>query len=217
MNTHGPLHIDVFLDPMFQANGLLMWPDGGTDCWLIDPSFSPQADNLADAVAERSLTARAMLLTHCHADHLAGVPVIREKLPDAQLWVPRHEEHMLSDSSANLSAPFGFAITTPPADRLLDPGETLTLGELSWTVLDVGGHSPNGLAFYCEQAGVVVCGDALFAGGIGRFDFPGSSGERLLENIRKNLLTLPDETIVYSGHGPTTTIGDERSTNPYLT
>ena len=80
----------------------------------------------------------------------------------------------------------------------------------------MAGHSPGGLAYYCASAGVVFTGDALFAGGIGRYDFPGSSGKRLLANIRRHLLTLPDETVVYSGHGPATTIADERDTNPYL-
>ncbi|HQL53327.1 MAG TPA: MBL fold metallo-hydrolase, partial [Phycisphaerae bacterium] len=90
------------------------------------------------------------------------------------------------------------------------------LGALTWQVLDVAGHSPGGLAFYCAAAGVVVTGDALFAGSIGRYDFPGSSGARLLANIRQHLLTLPPETVVYAGHGPATTIGDELETNPFL-
>jgi glyoxylase-like metal-dependent hydrolase (beta-lactamase superfamily II) len=216
MKTHGPLNVSVFVDPLFQANGLLLWPVDGTDCWIIDPSFPPQADNLAEAVVDGGLVARAMLLTHCHADHMAGASVIRDKLPEAPLWAPRGEEHMLGDATANLSAPFGCAVTAPPADRLLSPGETLHLGELTWQVLDVSGHSPAGLAFYCPAARVVVCGDALFAGSIGRYDFPGSSGRRLLKNIREHLLTLPEDTVVYSGHGPATTIGRELRSNPFL-
>ena len=115
-----------------------------------------------------------------------------------------------------MSAALGFGIVTSPAERLLAPSDTLELGTSHWTALDVAGHSPAGLAYYSEQVGVVFTGDALFAGSIGRYDFPGSSGPRLLANIRQNLLTLPDATVVYSGHGPATTIAQERASNPFL-
>ncbi len=123
---------------------------------------------------------------------------------------------MLIDADANMSAALGFGIVTSPAERLLAPSEILQLAGLRWAVLDVAGHSPAGLAYYCEQVGVVFTGDALFAGSIGRYDFPGSSGPKLLANIRQHLLTLPEATVVYSGHGPATTIGQERSSNPFL-
>lgn len=216
MTQHGPLNIETFIEPMFQENGLLLWPQGQTDCWLVDPGFSPQADALADAVAERGLKPRAILLTHCHADHLAGVRAVQQKLPGTPLWAPRDEQDMLGDANANLSAPFGFAVTAPAADRLLAPGERLGLGDVSWDVLDASGHSPGGLAFYCPAAGVVIVGDALFAGSIGRHDFPGSSQRRLLRNIREHLLTLPAKTVVYSGHGPTTTVAREKRYNPFV-
>ncbi len=216
MNQHGSLNSETFIEPMFQENGLLLWPAGHRDCWIIDPGFPPQPDELAAAVTRRGLTARAILLTHCHADHLAGVRTVQQHLPGTPLWAPRDEAHMLGDASANLSAPFGVAITAPDADRLLAPGEQLDLGGLSWRVLDVGGHSPGGLAFYCAAAGVVVVGDALFAGSIGRHDFPGSSERRLLRNIRENLLSLPGETVVYAGHGPMTTIAREKRYNPFV-
>jgi glyoxylase-like metal-dependent hydrolase (beta-lactamase superfamily II) len=95
----------------------------------------------------------------------------------------------------------------------VSPGDTLSLADLQWQVLDVSGHSPGGVAYYCRAAGVVFAGDALFAGSIGRYDFPGSSRERLLKNIQEHLLTLPDKTVLYSGHGPTSTIGHEREHN----
>lgn len=217
MRTHGPLNVDVFVDPLFQENGLLIWPAGDSTAWIIDPSFPPQPEQLAAAVRRHRLTPAAILLTHCHGDHLAGVGQLRERFPDVPVWAPRDEAHMLEDAGANLSAPFGVSVVAPPADRLLSPGETLTLGALTWQVLDVSGHSPGGLAFYCPGAGVVVVGDALFMGSIGRHDFPGSNGERLLRNIHANLLTLPGETVVYSGHGPPTTIDRERRSNPFLT
>lgn len=216
MHKHGPLQLEVFVEPMFQENALLLWTADGPAAWLIDPGLPPQAEQMRAALQARQLTAEAILLTHCHADHIAGASELCASLDGVQLHAPRDEAHMLADPEANLSAPFGFNVTTPPAHRLLAPGDTLMLGTLAWQVRDVAGHSPGGLAFYCAEAGVVITGDALFAGSIGRYDFPGSSGARLLANIRQHLLTLPPETVVYAGHGPATTIGDELESNPFL-
>jgi glyoxylase-like metal-dependent hydrolase (beta-lactamase superfamily II) len=216
MKTHGSLHLAVFVDPMFQENGYLLWTRDGPDAWSVDPGFPPQPEQLAAAVGRHKLTLRAILLTHCHVDHIAGIDALRSAFPQVRLIAPAAEKHMLTDPDANLSTPFGSPVSTPPADQLVSPGDTLTLGKLTWQVLDVSGHSPGGTAYYCQDAGVVITGDALFAGGLGRTDFPGSQHERLLSNIRRHLLTLPDETVVYSGHGPATTIGDERETNPWV-
>jgi len=216
MTEHEAIRIEVFVDPLFQENGFLVWPAADSRAWIIDPSFSPQAEQIVEAARTHGLNVEAILLTHCHADHLAGVATVLRELPQAKLWAPRDEAHMLGSAEANLSAPFGVPVTAPPADRLLCPGEKLQLGSTEWQVLDVGGHSPGGLAYYCPAAGVVIVGDALFAGSIGRYDFPGSSGSRLLRNIRQNLLTLPPHTVVYSGHGPRTTIGQEGRFNPFL-
>lgn len=217
MESHGRLRIEVFVEKMFQENGLLAWCDGGRDCWIIDPGFPPQCDRLVQAARQRQLSPAALLLTHGHVDHIAGNKNVRAAFPEIPIWAPRAEREFLVDAEVNLSASMGLPVTSPPADRLLEPGEMLDLGGLAFNVLDVAGHSPGGLAYYCAAAGVVISGDALFAGSIGRVDFPGSSGARLVGNIRRNLLTLPDETVVYSGHGPTTTIGRERRSNPFLT
>jgi glyoxylase-like metal-dependent hydrolase (beta-lactamase superfamily II) len=201
---------------MFEVNTYLLWPDGNAHAWIIDPGLPPAAKEVQAASAKHKLTPQAILLTHCHADHIAGVGELCRAQPTLKIEAPRAEAHMLTDASANLSAPFGFDVTTPPADKLLAPGDTLMLGKLAWYALDVAGHSPGGLAYYCPEVGVVFTGDALFAGNIGRYDFPGSSGHKLLDNIRRHLLALPPETVVYSGHGLETTIGEERDGNPYL-
>jgi len=107
-------------------------------------------------------------------------------------------------------------MTFPPADELLQVGQELTLGDTVWKVLDTSGHTPGGVSFYCPDLQVVIAGDALFARSIGRTDFPGSSHAQLITTIRENLLTLPDETQVITGHGPQTTIGLERAANPFL-
>lgn len=216
MKTHGPLQLDVFIEPMFQENAYLLWTADGPDAWIIDPGFPPQVAALTDAIRQHNLAPAAMVITHGHLDHIAGAAGLRDEFPDLRLLVPRDELHMLTDPAANLSAQLGLSVVAPEADQPLAPGDTLTLGPLTWRVLDVSGHSPGGLAYYCEQVGIVFSGDTLLAGGIGRTDFPGSSTNRLVSNIREQLLTLPDGTVVYSGHGPATTIARERDTNPFL-
>jgi hydroxyacylglutathione hydrolase len=216
MKTHGPLRVEAVFEPAFQANAYVVWTEPEREALIIDPGLPPQDQALAALVNEHELRLRLVLATHCHLDHIAGVSAVCAAFPGVQFCAPRDEEHMLTDAVANLSAPFGFNVLAPPADRLLAPGDSLDLGPLSWTALDVSGHSPGGLAYYSASAGVVFTGDTLIARNIGRYDFPGSSGPRLLTNIRRNLMSLPDETAVYSGHGPPTSIGIEREQNPFL-
>ncbi len=213
---HGPLTVAVAVDAMFQTNTLLLWPADGRDCWIVDPGFAPSAATVLDMIKRHELKPAAIVLTHGHVDHIAGVGEVREALPDVPILAPRDDAFMLPDAAANLSANMGLAVVAPPADREVAGGDTLALGQLTFQALDVGGHSPGGLAFHCPAAQLVITGDSLFAGGIGRTDFPGSDHQRLIGNIKDKLLTLPAETVVYSGHGPTTTIGRERDSNPFL-
>lgn len=211
------IQIECFTENTFAENAYVISVKGHNGVWVIDPSFKPKILQICEYIRDQNKVAEAVLLTHGHADHIAGVDTVLEQWPQASLLVAREEAVMLTDADANLSAPFGFdfRVAAKPTGWL-DPGTLLTLGTSRWTVLDTSGHSPGGRSFYCPEADAVITGDALFAGSIGRTDFPGSSADKLIGNIRNNLFTLPDETRIYSGHGPVTTVQKERRYNPFL-
>ena len=186
----------------------------GGECWVIDPGIAPRA--LVSFLTRETIRPGRVVLTHGHCDHIAGIPDLRGSVGPVDVWCPADDAAMLSDATLNLSAPFGLAMTLDPPEEVFRPGETLTLGETAWAVLDTSGHTPGGVSLYCAAEGVVFAGDALFSGSIGRTDRPGADGARLVRNIREALLTLPAETAVYAGHGPATTIGAERQHNPFL-
>lgn len=206
------IQIETFVLGPLETNAYVL-REGGA-CWVVDPSFG--AEELVDYLADQKLRLERILLTHAHGDHIAGVPQLKRAFPQAVLCCPAGEEHMLTSPQANLSAMMGLPIACPPADQIVQPGEVLTFASSAWKVLDMSGHSPGGAAYYCPELGVVLAGDSLFAGGgVGRTDFPGGSILRLLGNIRANLMTLPPQTRVLSGHGPETTIGEEAQYNAF--
>jgi len=158
-------------------------------------------------------TVRAIVNTHCHIDHCGGNAALKEKT-GAELAIHREELPLLQhmDHQAMM---FGVPVTSSPdPDRFLAEGDTLNVGEAVLRVLHAPGHSPGHIVLVGE--GFVIAGDVLFAGSIGRTDLPGGDYDQLMESIRTKLLTLPDETAVYTGHGPATTIGAERRSNPFL-
>ncbi len=216
-DQRGPVRIETFVEAMFGENAFLIYVRDGGACWIVDPSFPPQVEDILSAVRQHELTPAAIVLTHGHADHIGGVEHVIRAYPDCPIWIGTEDDIMLTDADANLSAPFGIRLVAPKAaDLKLEHGQQLELDGTTWTVLDTSGHSPGGRSFYCAEAGVVLVGDALFAGSMGRVDFPGSNGQQLMDNIRTHLYALPDETVVYAGHMQTTTIGQEKQTNPFV-
>jgi glyoxylase-like metal-dependent hydrolase (beta-lactamase superfamily II) len=198
-------------------NAYVVWADGQPDAVVVDPGFEPEA--ILNFLNRAGLGLAAVLNTHGHVDHIAGNPAMKEAFPAAPLVIGRGDAPMLADPTLNLSLPLlGVEVVSPPADRLVADGETVTAAGLEFEVREIPGHSPGHVVFVVHAADpvAVLGGDVLFAGGIGRTDFPGGSERQLLAGIRAKLWPLPDDARVYPGHGPATTVGRERQTNPFL-
>lgn len=196
----------------FAANCYIIACEETKAAAVVDPGM-PDAW-IKRTLEEHQLKAALILLTHGHVDHIGGVSWVKS-FTRAPLMAHEGDLPLLSDARLNGSARFGIPITTPAPDRLLKDGETIPLGNLYLWVLHTPGHSSGGICFYTP--GHLIAGDTLFAGSIGRTDLPGGDYETLVGGIRTKLLVLPAETVVYPGHGETTTIGDEAEYNPFLT
>lgn len=183
-------------------------------CWLIDAGFEPGP--VIGYIGDNRLTPRAVLITHAHVDHIAGLAELRGKWPSLPILVHPAEHAALLDPMLNLSGYLGQEITAPAATGKLEEGQRLTMAGLEFRVLHTPGHSPGSVTLYQPEEGIAFVGDALFLDSVGRTDFPQSDHRTLIRSIKEKLLTLPDETRVLSGHGPQTTIGRERRHNPFL-
>jgi len=210
------MQIDTFILGEYQTNCYVCRKSSDDkECFIIDPGFS--AEPLIDFLKEASLTPTKIVLTHGHSDHIAGIPLVHEHFGrDVKVWSERVDAAMLTNNELNLSAWFGSGLSLEPADVIYNVGDTLDCCGIKLEVLSTPGHTAGGVSLYSRSDNIVFSGDALFAGSIGRTDFPGGSHDILIESIKSELLVLDDATIVYSGHGPATSIGMEKRVNPYL-
>ena len=215
--TDQEIEIVTFVDPIFAQNTRLIISQGDDLCWVIDPGLAPATADLLKHIGASNLSPEAVVLTHAHADHIAGLSQVLNAHDALPVYLANIEWSFLEDPSQNLSTMTGMELrVSTPGLRDLAADQVLELGSTQWQVLDTSGHSPGGRTLYCSQTQTAIVGDALFAGSIGRVDFPHSDGSRLLSNIREKLFTLPGATRVCSGHGPDTTIEIERTTNPFF-
>ena len=196
----------------FAENCYLVIDEAGGECAVIDPG--EEAGLIVHQIAAAGVKPVAIWLTHAHIDHVLGVPRLKA---DTGAPVYLHPgDRLLYDHVPEQASAFGMrAAPLPPPDRGLAHGDLLRVGALEFHVRHAPGHSPGSVVL--EGHGVVFAGDVLFQGSIGRTDLPGGDFETLLKSIERELLTLPDSTIVYCGHGPETTVGRERRANPFLT
>lgn len=215
MSRNAPFEMQTIVSMPFDENTYIVWLKGRTDALIVDPGLEPLL--ILEFLEEQGLRPAAILNTHGHADHIGGNEALKEAFPEAPIVIGTNDAPLLTDADLNLSAPFGMPVTSPPADQLVREGDVLDVGGLRLEVLDIPGHSPGHVVFvYRSRPCHVFGGDVLFRGSIGRTDLPGGSHELLLAGIRSKLFALPDETVVYPGHGPVTTVGHERRTNPFV-
>jgi hydroxyacylglutathione hydrolase len=180
---------------------------------IIDPG--DEAARIAMAVEETGLDIGSIIVTHAHIDHVGAVVALTDEYACPVLMNAEAEPMLagLPTQAMMMGIRFG---KQPEVDRYVEDEEIVEVGDLRLRSLYTPGHAPGHLAFYLQDEGLVLSGDALFAGSVGRVDLPGGSMEVLMQSIEERLLTLPDETLVYPGHGPRTTIRNERTSNPFL-
>lgn len=206
------MQIKTLVVSPFEVNCYLVWDQARGKCAIIDPGDEDEL--IIDTIRSNNLTPEAILLTHGHGDHIGAVDPLIKKY-DIPLYVGEGEDGLLANPSAEVSAFFGYQIVCPPPDKLLKDKDVIRIGGVDFTVFSTPGHSPGGVCYFAGNS--VFCGDTLFYGSIGRTDLAGGSYKVLIDSIEQKLLTLPDDIICYPGHGPSTTIGQERRSNPFLT
>lgn len=206
------LHVEVTADRRFGTNSYLVEDEDTHDAVVIDSNLEP--DLVIDVARSRGANVKAILLTHTDLDHIAGLHELREAFGPVPIAVHDSEREVVSGGKP-LRREFGPIATQVDNVVSVAEGEPYRAGSLEFEVLHTPGHSPGGVSLKID--GFLFTGDALFAGSIGRSDFANSDGMKLIEGIQAKLLSQRDDVIVYSGHGPATTIGRERKMNPFLT
>lgn len=207
--------IKVFDFSPFQENTVIVYE--GQEALIIDPGCfeAEERKQLQAFLTQEGLTPKRLINTHCHIDHIYGNAFVKNTY-DLPLEIPPDEQQVL-DTSDSLAMAFGAPPPgSPQADHYIQEDDRITLGNTTLEVLATPGHSPGHIALLNRSEGYIISADVLFQGGIGRTDLPGADYHTLIDTINNKLLPLGDDTIVYPGHGPSTTIGVERLQNPFL-
>nr|WP_289036706.1 MBL fold metallo-hydrolase [uncultured Allobacillus sp.] len=206
------MNIQIFQLGLLGTNCYLLQKDG--EALVIDPGGDPET--VLNTIEENNLKLHAILLTHAHFDHIGGVESLRETTK-APVYIHEEESSWLTDPSLNGSEFFqvGTISTSRPADYSMKPGKH-KFGSFSFEVFHTPGHSPGSVSFWFKDDNVIFAGDTLFNQGIGRTDLPFGDHATLIRSITEHILSLPENTTVYPGHGPATQVGEEKRTNSFL-
>lgn len=218
------MKIDRLILGAYQTNCYILCAgETAKDCLIIDTGL--EAGELVDFLQRHELNPVAVVLTHGHADHITGVAPLRENYPDIKVYIHKLDAKMLTETDSNMFAFVRHPFRNSPADFLIEEPNVIEEADIKLKVLHTPGHTPGGISLYSprplqkgrgsKDEGIVFVGDTLFADSVGRVDLGGNMTQ-LIKSIKEKLCTLPDETAVYPGHGPITTIAQEKANNPYL-
>ncbi|MBN2021873.1 MAG: MBL fold metallo-hydrolase [Pirellulales bacterium] len=201
---------------LFEENAFVVRLRDRADAVVIDPGLEPE--KIIDHLDAQDIRPAAILLTHGHCDHIAGIAALKERWGDCPVVVGRQDADKLTDAAKNLSADFGLPLCFAPADATVEEGDVYSAAGIGWRVRHVPGHSAGHVVYLWDEPRpmIVMVGDVIFAGGIGRTDFADGDFDLLIRGIREKLFTLPDDAILWPGHGPATTVGREKRTNPFV-
>lgn len=195
-----------------QTNTYFIYREGSSDIIVFDPA--DRGEYLFSKFQEKGFNVAAILLTHGHFDHILGIEDL-QKHTEAKLYASEDEAELAKDIELNCSQMFRRECSVNP-DILFSDGEKVTLADIELEVIKTPGHTVGGCCYYIEEAGFLISGDTLFLESVGRTDLPTGSMGTLIRSIKEKLFILPDETIVYPGHGPSTTIEHEKEYNPFI-
>lgn len=210
------LRLDRVVSAGFEENTYVFGHEERNDCLVVDPGMEPE--KIIARLDSHGLTPAAILITHGHGDHIAGNAALKQRWPECRLVVGAGDAAKLTDPVLNLSAFYGTPMVSPPADETLSDGQIFSAAGFDLEIREIPGHSVGHVMYLWRdnQPMIAFVGDIIFAGSVGRTDFPDGDFDQLATGIRQKIYTLPDDTILLSGHGPRTTVGAEKKTNPFV-
>ena len=213
------MKIRQFTFNLFQENTYVVYDENSSDCAIIDPGcYYPEDEKtLVNFLTDNGLVPSKVLYTHCHLDHTFGARFLAKQFPTISFYADAKEQTNI-DIFHEQGVLFGIDVKEEPPSisHYVYEGEKITVGNMQFSVLETPGHSAGGVCYYCESEKVLFSGDTLFCGSIGRSDLYGGNYQQLIQSIKNKIFSLPDDVIVYCGHGYATTVREEKQGNPYI-